>query len=76
MSTVARHCDVFDSAMTIVSGVAFEPSIGRLIDRPDRLFFGSQSSFIGAIRLENTARNSVKGKYWFPKPTLQLSFLY
>ena len=75
MSTIARHFDVVDTAMPVFAGIAFEPSTGRLTDRRDRLFFGAHPSFIGAIGLENTARNSVKGKYWFPKPTLQTVLL-
>ena len=63
--TDARHFDVVDAATVVDSRVGFELSIGRLIHRPDRADFASQPSFIGAITLENTATNSVKGMYWF-----------
>ena len=76
MSTVARPFEVVEAAIAVFSGTTADSSMGRLIDRLDRIFFGSQPSFIGGVRLENTVRNSVKGKYWFPKPTLQQSTHY
>lgn len=75
-SAAARHFDVADAAMSVFFGAEPDANTGRLTDLPVRLFFGSQPSFIGVTILENAVTNSVKGMYWFPKPTLQLSFLY
>jgi hypothetical protein len=49
-------------------------------DRAFRVLIFRSAAFLhwgnrGMTRLENIAVNSVKGKYWFPKPTLQTGLL-